>query len=155
VFPLDADNLAHPSFVERCVEVLSSDDGVAYVNAWAQYVDEDGVPYAPPVDGYQPISNDFQLLATRNVAGDATAVFRREIFTRGFLYSVDVAASYEDWLLYRQLAQARIYGHTIPERLLSYRVRRDSMLREVGHPHHERLLAEMRASIRYREMTWT
>ncbi len=42
VFPLDADNLAHPDFVARCVDVLEHCADVAYVTSWSRYITEDG-----------------------------------------------------------------------------------------------------------------
>jgi glycogen synthase len=154
VFPLDADNVATPTFVERCVEVLEADPGIAYVTSWSRYIDDRGRPHDPPVEGYQPVSNDAATLANVNTAGDAAAVIRRRVFDRGFWYSVE-ATSYEDWLFYQSLRRAGLFGHVIPERLLLYRVREESMQRDIGLPHHERLLGEMEAHLREEEMAWT
>jgi glycogen synthase len=153
VLPLDADNVATPSFVERCVEALEERPDLMYVNSWVRYIDERSRPHRPPVVGYQPVSNDLSSLDVLNVAGDAAAVIRRRAFDLGFWYSVD-ATSYEDWLFYRELARAGFYGHSIPERLLLYRVREGSMLRDVAHQHHERLTGELDAHEREREMRW-
>jgi glycosyltransferase involved in cell wall biosynthesis len=153
VFPLDADNAAAAPFVERSVEVLEGDPALAYVTAWTRFVWERGATGA--AFGFHPLSNDALNLGALNTAGDAAAVFRRSVFEKGFWYSVDTAGSYEDWLLYRRLARAGLYGHAIPEPLLLYRVRRDSMLRDLGVPHHERLLGEVEAALRAREVQWT
>jgi glycogen synthase len=154
VFPLDADNLATPTFVERCVEVLEQSSDVAYVNSWVRFIDDRGEAHPPPVEGYQPLANDVRALEDLNVAGDAAAVIRRRVFDLGNWYSVD-ATSYEDWLFYRQLERRGLRGQTIPERLVFYRVRGGSMIREIGLPHHERLLGEMEAHLREKEITWT
>jgi glycogen synthase len=153
VFPLDADNVATPTFVERCVEVLEERPELTYVNTWVRYIDEESRPHKPPVEGYQPVSNDLSSLDVLNVAGDAAAVIRRRAFDLGFWYRED-ATSYEDWLFYRELARAGLYGHSIPERLLLYRVREGSMLRDVAHRHHERLTGELDAQEREREVQW-
>jgi len=155
IFPFDADNVATPTFVDRCVEVLERRDDVAYVTSWSRYIDHEGKPIPPPVEGYQPLSNDVRTLRTANAAGDAAAVLRRRIFDRGFWYTVDTASSYEDWLLYRRLHAAGLYGHVIPERLLHYRVRETSMFRKTGLRHHERLLGEMDACLQGAEVEWT
>jgi glycosyltransferase involved in cell wall biosynthesis len=155
VMPLDPDNVATPRFVERCVEVLENDSTAAYVNSWLGYIDEDGEAYPPPDEGYQPFSNDAGLLRNLNVAGDATAVIRRRIFDLGFWYSIDGGASYEDWLFYRQLDRNGFRGHAIPERLILYRIRKGSMIREVGIPHHARIVGEMEAHLREEEVVWT
>ena len=104
--------------------------------------------------GYRPFTNDAGSLDVLNVAGPASAVIRRQIFDLGFWYSVD-ATSYEDWLLYRDLRDYGLFGHTIPEELLVYRVRGRSMFRAVAEPHHERLMTELETHRRKREVQWT
>jgi glycogen synthase len=154
VFPLDADNMAKPTFVERCIEVLENDLEIAYVTSWSRYVDEEGRPLDDPRGGWQPIGNELAALSEFNTAGDAAAVLRRRLFDLGFAYSVD-ATSYEDWLLYRELAAAGFHGHAIPERLLLYRVRPESMIRTIAELHHARLFEEMEAHLVEGEMQWT
>jgi hypothetical protein len=154
VLPVDADNLIEPEFVERCVHALEQDDRLAYVTTWTQYIDEDGAERDGDRRGYQPVSNGLSLIREANVAGDATALVRRRVFDLGFEYSTDLT-SYEDWFFYRRLAAAGHLGHAIPERLLRYRVRGESMLREVGLPQLARLEGEMLAHEREAEVQWT
>jgi glycosyltransferase involved in cell wall biosynthesis len=154
LFPLDADNFAHPEFVERCVEVLEHRREVAYVTSWSRYVGEEGNP-RPGTLGYQPIGNGAAaLLAREDVAGDAAAVIRRRIFDLGFRYSDELTAC-EDWHFYRELGDGGHLGAVIPERLLYYRVRVDSMQAEVGEPKRERILGEIEALLRENAMQWT
>jgi glycosyltransferase involved in cell wall biosynthesis len=153
VLPLDADNLIEPAFVERCVDVLEHDPDVAYVTSWSRYIDAEGNKIAGPEGGYHPIGNAARVLDRTNVAGDAVAVVRRSIFDR-LGYSTELT-SYEDWVLYRQLQAQGLIGHVIPEPLLLYRLREDSMLRLVGVPRKTRLAGEMRAYLKEREITWT
>ncbi len=152
VLPLDADNVLEPTFVARCVELLESDEKLAFVTSWNRYVDEDGVPLPAPNEGYRPIGNWTPIVEERNVAGDGTAVLRRSVFDR-HRFSEDLTA-FEDWALYRELHRAGRHGRVIPEMLWRYRVREDSMLREVGMPEEQRLHAEMDALIREREVVW-
>jgi glycogen synthase len=152
VFPLDADNVAEPEFVERCVEVLDADESLAFVTSWTRYIDDDGTPHHGAAAGYQPLGNWFSV-GEENVAGDAAAVIRRRVFDRGFWYSQDLT-SYEDWQLYRELRAAGLYGHVIPERLLRYRVRGESMLRDIGLPLQARLKGEMDAHLIERRIEW-
>jgi glycogen synthase len=154
VFPLDADNLAHPSFIERCVEVLEHDRDIAFVTSWSRFIDENGVPDDGPGGGYQPMGNSSAMIERNNVAGDAAAVVRRRVFDLGHHYSPEVH-SFEDWLFYRELHAAGLFGHVIPERLLGYRVRSDSMIREVGFPEFGRLVGEMSARVRETAVRWT
>jgi glycosyltransferase involved in cell wall biosynthesis len=154
VFPLDADNVAEPTFVERCVDVLEANEDVAYVSSWVRYIDEETRPLPPPVEGFQPVSNRLRTMQLRNFAGDAASVIRRRVFDLGHHYSED-ATSYEDWLFYRELAADGLIGHAIPERLILYRVRSASMVREIGIPYHDMLEEEMDAGLQRRRMQWT
>src|SRR5438270_11381077 len=106
-----------------------------------------------PDDGFQPIGNRSTMIDTDNVAGDAVALMRRSLFDQGFDYSQDLT-SYEDWDLYRRLARAGHFGIVVPERLFRYRVRENSMIRQVGFPHTARLREEMAAGMREREVRW-
>jgi glycogen synthase len=153
VFPLDADDVAAPTFVERCVEVLDADDDLVYATSWSRFIDEKGRPLAGRAADYAPIGNSGRGLQTLNVAGSAEAVFRKRIFDLGHWYSTDLT-SYEDWMHFRELDRAGLHGHVIPEVLLWYRVRTTSMLRNVAHRAHDRLVGEMEAHLRAREVAW-
>jgi glycogen(starch) synthase len=154
VLPFDADNRAHPEFVERCVAVLERRPELAYVTSWSRYIDETGVPLPGPGLGYQPLGNDSALVAHENVAGDAAALIPRRIFERGFGYSEELA-SYEDWQLYHELHRAGRHGAVIPERLFDYRVHSASMQAQVAQRRRQRLEGEMRARVRENEIRWT
>jgi glycosyltransferase involved in cell wall biosynthesis len=153
VLPFDADDLAHPEFVERCVEVLERRPEVAYVTAWSRYMQEDGTPRPGPL-GYQPLGNHPALVSQENVAGGAEALGRRRIFDLGFRYSEELTSS-EDWHFYQELRRAGHFGAVIPERLLYYRVREDSMLRRIGMPRRARIEGEIEALVREHAMRWT
>jgi glycogen(starch) synthase len=154
VFMLDADNVATPSFVERCVEVLDERPGASYVSCWLQFVDEQGVPLEPAPRGYEPVSNELRTVDRMNVAGDAAALVRRRVFDLGFRYS-DEIATHDDWLFYRQLARAGLHGVVIPERLVRYRVRPNSLTAAVGDPSgHHRRLEDLEAGEREGLMQW-
>lgn len=154
VLPLDADNCLEPEFVERCIAVLESDPASAYVTSWSHYIDQHGVLAAGAARGYQPLGNSSRMLERMNVAGDAAALFPRRLFDQGFSYS-ETLTSFEDWALYRDLRRAGRFGRVIPRRLMRYRVRADSMLREVGLKHLERLEGELTAQEQGQEVGWT
>ena len=126
---------------------------LAYVTSWLLNIDEAGQPRWGTDAGWQPIGNESELNDERNVAGDAAALLRRRLFER-FRYSEELT-SYEDWHLYRRLGRAGEMGAVIPERLIRYRVRADSMQAAVAVPNREWLHAEMDALIREDEMKWT
>jgi len=153
VFFLDADNVAAPTFVERCVDVLEADPTLAYATSWARYIDESGEQWGADGRGLRPLGNWSELVEERNVAGDAAAVFRRAVFDRGLRFSQELT-SFEDWAFYRRLRRAGLVGHVIPEPLLDYRIRADSMLREVGQPNAERIEGEIRACLAAAETEW-
>jgi glycogen(starch) synthase len=155
VLTLDPDDVLEPTFAERCVDVLETRPDVSYVNCWVRYVNEENQQWGPPSHGYRPFSNEGLSLEVLNSAGSATALFRRRVFELGHWYSSAAAPSYEDWLLYRELAAANLFGHTIPELLLRYRIRSKSMARELGRPNSVRLIGEMETHLRAKEMQWT
>jgi glycogen synthase len=154
VLPLDADDMIDPSFIERCVAALERDPELAYVTSWVRYVDRDGRPVPGEEAGYMPLGNWSALIERHNVGGTCSAVLRRSLFEGGFSYSVDLT-SYEDWLLYMQLYEAGHYGAVIPERLITYRVRGESMMRTLGEPRLRRLAAEIRAHRLEADVHWT
>jgi glycosyltransferase involved in cell wall biosynthesis len=153
VLPLDADDVIDPEFVSRCVAALEADPALTYVTTWVEYMGDDGTPLVDDSGGYMPFGNWSRLIERNNVGGTCSAVFRRSVFDHGFRYSQDLT-SYEDWLLYLDLARAGRLGGVIPERLLRYRVRGASMMREVGVPGLQRISSEVRALARERSTQW-
>jgi glycosyltransferase involved in cell wall biosynthesis len=151
IVPMDADNMLEPTFVERGVELLESQPDVAYVTTWSQFVDENGIEIN---HGYQPLGNVTELGRVTNVAGDATSVIRRRLFELGFAYSHDLT-SFEDWSFYRDLGENGHEGLVIPERLFRYRIRPESMLREIGAPREERLMREIDTHLAEGRIEWT
>lgn len=150
VLPLDADNMICEGFIERAVDVLEREPETAYVTAWTNFIDEDGVRTG---HGYRPISNFLSTIDIGNVAGDAIAVMRRDLFGSDCWYSEELI-SYEDWYLYRELRLHGQFGHAIPEPLLDYRVRSDSMLREDGQPNDVVLEKQMHGLVKEEEIKW-
>jgi glycogen(starch) synthase len=154
VVPLDADNTLEPNFVERTLIAIDQNPDVAFVTSWSRYIDEFGEHLPTPHIGYQPIGNASNEVLKNNVAGDAVALLRRHLFDIGFSYSEDLT-SYEDWQLYQQLYLSGFYGIVIPERLVQYRVRADSMIRQIGFPQTNRLNGELQAHRHERKVQWT
>jgi glycogen(starch) synthase len=155
VFFLDADNVASPRLVERCVEVLEAAPHYVYATSWSRYIDDRGEQWGAPGSGYRPLGNWSPLVHEKNTAGDAAALFRRSVFVeRGIWFSQELT-SFEDWAFYRRLHERGLFGQVIPEALLDYRVRSGSMMREFGSPNLERLHGEMRAYLMEDEAEWT
>jgi glycogen synthase len=154
VLPLDADDMIAPEFVARCVHALERNEELAYVTSWVEYMDPSGRAASDENGGYYPFGNWSELIERNNVGGTCVAVIRRSFFEQGFAYSTDLT-SYEDWLLYLELHHAGHHGGVIPERLIRYRVRDESMMRMVGRPRLARLYEELRAHRRELEIGWT
>jgi glycosyltransferase involved in cell wall biosynthesis len=154
VFPLDADNMAEPEFVEKAVRVLEADPRIAYATAWSRFVGEDGEPLADGDGGYAPLGNEVALVELRNVAGDAAAVLPRSVFDLGYRYSEEVAIC-EDWMLYRALRRDGRFGIVLPERLIRYRIRLDSMYQDTGYDLIHRVQTEMTTQLELQEVGWT
>ena len=154
ILPLDADDTIDPQFIERCLQALDADPGLAYVGTWSRYVAEDGTPLPTGNPGYTPLGNWSRLAERVNVAGSASALIRRYFFDAGFAYSTDLT-SYEDWHFYLRLRRAGHFGGIIPEPLLRYRIRGTSMLRSEGTDHQERLAGEVAAHLAEESMRWT
>lgn len=153
VLPLDADRMLHRSFVKRCVDVLAHEPEVAFATTWAQYVDEHGRPAGGPDRGLQPLGNGIPAVMSDNVAGDATALIRKDVFERGHRYDPELAI-YEDWQLYRELHQAGLHGVVIPERLLVCRMHDESTVEQTGPAGNVRAFAEMQARLKSGEVEW-
>ena len=58
-------------------------------------------------------------------------------------------------MLYLELDHAGLHGGVIPERLIRYRLRGESMMRTVGAPRLARLFEEVQAHRRELEISWT
>jgi glycogen(starch) synthase len=153
VLPLDADDVIEPTFVERCLQALDQDPELAYVTTWVDYMEPDGTPYPEGTGGYAPFGNWSRLLERNNVGGTCVALMRRRIFERGFRWNHELT-SFEDWMLYLELARAGLHGAVVPERLLRYRVRPDSMMRTDGRPQTGRIVGEITAHLRESEVQW-
>jgi hypothetical protein len=104
--------------------------------------------------GERPLGNSLELIRRWSVGGDAVALLRRSLFEEGFSYD-PFLTSFEDWMLYRDLHAAGLHGHVIPEPLVRYRVRGDSMVREIGRPFLARLQEEMHAHELAGRVRWT
>ena len=149
VLPVDADDTIAPTLVARLVDVLESEPELAYATPWARFTDEDGRPMR---DGHRSYGNWSGLVERNNVAGTCTALLRRDLIL-AHPYSPDMT-SYEDWMLYRRLRAVGQVGAVVPEYLLDYRTRADSMMREAGLPRTGVLYDEMRAHLVEASVAW-
>jgi glycosyltransferase involved in cell wall biosynthesis len=138
VLPLDSDNLLDPRYLGRAAAALERMPDVAAVTCFLACF-ADGTPPTRVADYIAPYDLHPLLIALENRAGDACAMFRREIFDR-FRYQEELR-SYEDWDLWWQMAEAGQRVEAMPMTLLRYRTRPDSMVRTIGTTREQQILA--------------
>ena len=81
-------------------------------------------------------------------------MFRSSVFRSGLAYSTDVAG-FEDWALYREMRRRGMIGHVIPERLIRYRMRADSMMRSLAAPRELWIRQAIEAHLAETAVEWT
>jgi glycogen synthase len=153
---LDADNVLEPEFVERAVEILEADPELAYVTCWLRYIGPSGEPVeSKGYGGYAALGNAVRSEATVNDDGDAAAVLPRRLFSRlGYRYE-EMAGLLSDWELYRRLREDGRLGAVIPEPLVRYRIRGDSLSNWFAGDAHARAWGEAQSRRRARAIEWT
>jgi glycosyltransferase involved in cell wall biosynthesis len=126
VVPIDADDVAHPRFVERLYGAVRRDDSLACASCMFESF------YHRPgeaVSGYVPHAIDRNLLAYHNIAGPgAASILSREAVLNVGGYD-EWLTSFEDWDLWCTFAERGLRGVAIPEFLLYYRLRPGSLIR--------------------------
>ena len=138
VLPLDSDNLLDPRYLNRAVTALERLPDVVAVTCFLACF-PDGKPPTRVADYIAPYDLHPLLILLENRAGDACAMFRREIFDR-FRYCEEIG-SYEDWDLWWQLSEAKLQVEAMPMVLLRYHTRPNSMVRTTGVAREQQILA--------------
>ncbi len=128
IAPLDADDLWHPTKIEkqmRCFQHASARTGVVYCHlAWIAAHDQ--VIWPRRID-HAPTGQVYPHLAVGNVVGNASApLFRRSLLDEVGGYDESFREGCEDIDLYLRLAECGDYA-LVPEFLVGYRRSRESM----------------------------
>jgi GT2 family glycosyltransferase len=140
VMPLDADDLIAPTLIEKAMALVEAHPELTYASPMVSYFVEDP---ERPTGGWVPVGPDRDLLCVLNCAAAASGtVVRREAALAAGGYD-EWMTSYEDWDLWCSLAKAGARGTIIPEFLLWYRVRPDSMYRTEATLRHTSLHAHL------------
>lgn len=141
VLPVDADDIVSPTFIEKSVRALLAEAGAAYATALVGYFRE-----APRrhFGGWVPLGLHRDVLPIHNCGGCCMAVFRKQAVLDAGGYTTDLT-SYEDWDLYCALAERSWRGVVLPEFLLHYRIRPNSMMRSEGELRKQHLYAAVLA----------
>ncbi len=149
---LDADDIAHPTWLERAIRVLAAEPELGYVATWMRHVDADGRPTG---GSWRPLGNDVSVNAQLNVAGGSAVVVPRRRFTEEGLWFDEQQLLRHDWELWRRMERAGRHGRVIAEELIDHRDRPGRSSRHVTANDHARALAEINSGLRAREVQWT
>lgn len=152
---LDADNVFEPEFVERAVAMLDADPELAYVTCWLRFIGEPAAIEAYGTEGVAPLGNGVRSDDAINSDGDTIAVLPRRLFAElGYRYDERTGMA-SDWALYRVFKDDGRFGAVIPECLACYRVRVDSLSKEVAAESHTLSWDETLSTRRARMLQWT
>lgn len=138
VLPLDADDLIAPTLLERVLAVAERYPELDVISPLVSYFIDDP---ARPTGGWVPLGLDRDLLLLKNVGAAASGTLIRRDAALAVGGYDEWMTSYEDWEFWCRMAGARRRAVVVPEFLLHYRVRRDSMFRTEATARHAALHA--------------
>lgn len=145
VVPLDADDLLDRTFVAKALhaarQACASSRPLAMVTSLVAAFPErpEDAPWI-----WLPLGFERDMLPAANVASCCVGLIDKHAWQGVGGYDAWLT-SYEDWDFYCALASRGYRCETIPERLISYRQRQDSMRHEVGEPNLPRFRALLNA----------
>lgn len=119
ILPLDADDKLHPEMLAKTVAVLESrpDTAIVYTDL-IQFGAINGLVQAAEFDIVKLYQNN-QL--------NYCSLFRREVWEAVGGYNLNMVWGYEDWDFWIGCAEKGYMAQRLPEALLFYRVKRESM----------------------------
>lgn len=137
VVPLDSDDLLHPEFVAKTVHAArqpsTSSRPLAMVTSIvAAFPDPPGTHEDAPWV-WLPLGLERDMLPAANVCSCCVALINKDAIEDVGGYDAWLT-SYEDWDFYCDLASKGYRCEVIPERLIYYRQRQESMRHEIGEP---------------------
>ena len=142
VAPLDADDLWHPTKLEKqlaCFDGSSPDTGVVY--CYFAVIDEQDRLILPRRIYHAPTGQVYPQLAVGNIVGNASApLIRRSVLAAVGDYDESFKEGCEDLDVYLRLAERCAFG-LVPEFLVGYRRSRESMSMNI--PKMERAVAQL------------
>jgi glycogen(starch) synthase len=121
---VDADDLVDPSFFGRAIDVLQRYDNVSFVYSWVRFFGD--------AEGCWPAWNaEFPLLLAHNML-TAFVVVRRSDFLAWGQNDPALTEALEDYDAWISMLEHGGVGVSLPEPLVQYRVRADSMYRSLS-----------------------
>ncbi|MBO9342260.1 MAG: glycosyltransferase [Roseiflexus sp.] len=121
---VDADDLVDPSFFGRAIDVLQRYDNVSFVYSWVRFFGD--------AEGCWPTWNaEFPLLLAHNML-TAFVVVRRSDFLAWGQNDPALTEALEDYDAWISMLEHGCVGISLPDPLVQYRVRADSMYRSLS-----------------------
>lgn len=137
ILPLDADDLIHPTFLEKAFWIMELFPRVGFVSPRVKaFGTENWVHDAPQYNFHTQLFHNITC---------GTSLFLKEAFIQAGGYkSGFVVMGYEDWDFWISLGEKGWYGYQIFERLFLYRRHGRSMVHEAI-DHHDQLVEQIKA----------
>lgn len=122
---LDADDMVEPSYYEKAIRILNHYDNVHFVGAWVQY-------FGNSKQVWPTFNPEPPLLLTHNSINSSALVYKKEAFLSAGKNDMDFKIGLEDYESVINLKSNGLNGVAIPQILFNYRVRKNSMIRNVN-----------------------
>ncbi len=139
ILPLDADDLIHPTLIEKAVWVLENRHDVGFVSFWLELFGNENLTWAP-------IPFNFHTLLHANHV-TVTSLVRKSAWEQVGGYNEHMTLGYEDWDFWIKLGGAGWLGHQIAEPLFFYRKHGASMI-TAAQKRHDQIVAQIRRNHR-------
>ncbi|TDX01962.1 glycosyltransferase [Dinghuibacter silviterrae] len=123
---LDADDTVHPGYYRKAIRVLEAYDNVSFVGSWVQYFGTTHHTWA----AWNP---ELPYALLHNPVCSGSLVYKRQAFLEGGLNDRALEYGLEDYDSVLQLLSTGHRGVVLPETLFRYRIRKDSMMRNMTH----------------------
>ncbi|MBQ4133498.1 MAG: glycosyltransferase [Desulfovibrionaceae bacterium] len=120
ILPLDADDLIAPTFLEKTVAVLKTDESLGYVSTRALFFGDSNKIW--PMEPFVPLA----LLVT-NQQGNTT-LYRKSMWKDVGGYEKEMIYGYMDWEFWIQCTKAGWVGRQLEEPLYLYRRKSNSVV---------------------------
>lgn len=119
---LDADDCILPTYYSQCAKILDQYDNVSFVYSWINYFGE--------TEGYWiNFDTEFPYFLAANMLA-AFQVVRKKDFLQAGINDQEMMFGMEDYEAWLRMASHGYKGVSIPDPLVNYRVRHNSMARQ-------------------------
>ncbi|WP_019915135.1 glycosyltransferase family 2 protein [Paenibacillus sp. HW567] len=119
---LDSDDLIAPEYYQRCITILESYRNVSFVYSWVRF-------FGLREDVWVTFDTELPLLLLTNMLS-AFAVIKKEHFLKYGINKLEMEKGMEDHESWINMSENGCAGISIPEALVYYRIRNNSMSRQ-------------------------